>query len=353
MTDVVEEKPHEAALTYPTKDAPELGDGSAREVVRGVLWLRMPLFVALPHINVWALEDGEGWTIVDTGLRSAKTVDAWRAAFSTSLAGRPITRVIATHMHPDHCGMAGWLADQFGARLWMSRLDYLTCRLMAADTGRQAPAEGVRFYKSAGWSKEALDNYKAKFGQFGESIYPLPNSYRRIEDGQRLMIGKHEWEVVTGSGHSPEHASLYCRELKLLIGGDQVLPRISSNVSVFPTEPDADPLGHWLASLERIKARVPDDVLVLPAHGLPFKGLHVRLDQLIEGHQEGLAKLQAMLTQPRRVVDIFPALFSREITGGILGMATGESFAHLNRLAAEGKAVSEADGDGVLWWRAA
>src|SRR5262249_55514535 len=151
------------------------------------------------------------------------------------------------------------------------------------------------------------ESYKAKFGQFGEMIYPLPNAYRRIEDGQRLTIGTHEWEGVTGSGHSPEHASLYCAELKLLIAGDQVRPRISSNVSVLPTEPDADPLGMWLASLAHSKGRVPDDVLVLPAHGLPFRGLHARLAQLVEGHREGLAKLQTMLSQPRRAVDVFPA----------------------------------------------
>src|SRR5271170_6296810 len=263
-------------MIHPPESEPRTGDGSAVMMAPGVLWLRMPLFAALPWINVWAIADGAGWSIVDTGLKSAQTMDAWETAFSHALGSAPVTRVVVTHMHPDHCGLAGWIAERFNTRLWMSRLEYLSCRLMAADTGRSAPADGIAFYRAAGWDEEAIKGYQGKFGSFGEMIYPLPDSYHRLSDGDTLRFGAHEWQVVVGSGHSPEHACLYCPELKLLISGDQVLPRISSNVSVYPTEPDANPLDDWLTSLARIKQRIPDDVLVLPAHNSPFRRLHAR-----------------------------------------------------------------------------
>ena len=340
-------------LIYPLKDKPEIGDGSAVEISPGLLWLRMPLFSALPAINVWAVADGAGWTVVDTGLRSTETTTAWRAAFKGALQNKPITRVIATHMHPDHCGMAGWLVNRCNTRLWMSRLEYLTCRLMAADTGHEAPADGVRFYKAAGWDDESIETYKARFGSFGESIYAMPASFRRIRHGDVFPIGKHDWHVVVGTGHSPEHACLYCPDLKVFISGDQVLPRISSNVSVFPTEPDANPLGDWLTSLDHIKKDIPNDVLVLPAHNYPFHGLHARLVQLIDGHVDDLNKLHDLVSEPKRTIDVFSALFRRPITGNLLSMATGEAVAHLNHLRATGRVTCQKDTKGVNWWSAA
>jgi glyoxylase-like metal-dependent hydrolase (beta-lactamase superfamily II) len=346
----LDERAPPPTLCYPLAKEPGTGDGSAIEVAPGVLWLRMPLFTSLPWINVWAIAGEGGWTIVDTGLRSPKTLDAWQVAFAGAMGGAPIARVVVTHMHPDHCGMAGWIAERFAVRLWMSRLEYLTCRLMAADTGHQAPTAGIEFYRAAGWDFEAIERYKAKFGSFGEMIYPLPSSYRRITDGERLDIGGHEWVIVVGNGHSPEHACLYCPEMKLFISGDQVLPRISSNVSVHPTEPDADPLHDWLTSLAALKTWVPDDVLVLPSHNSPFNGLHARLNQLINGHTRNLANLEESLSEPRRVVDVFGSLFARPVTAGHLGMATGEAVAHLNHLWRARSVIRETDKHGVWWW---
>jgi glyoxylase-like metal-dependent hydrolase (beta-lactamase superfamily II) len=340
-----------SSLIYPLEAEPQTGDGSAVVVVPGVLWLRMPLFAALPWINVWAIADGDGWSIVDTGLRSAATIDAWHTAFAKALGGAPVTRVVVTHMHPDHCGMAGWIAERYKARLWMSRLEYLTCRLMAADTGRSAPAEGIAFYRAAGWDEESIEKYQTRFGSFGEMIYPLPPSYHRLADRDIIRLGGRDWMVVVGSGHSPEHACLYCPELKLLISGDQVLPRISSNVSVYPTEPDADPLDDWLRSLADIKQRIPDDVLVLPAHNSPFNGLHARIDELSQSHRESLMRLEDALATPKRAVDVFSTLFARPIKPAVLGMATGEAIAHLNYLTMRGRAIRELDGDGIWWWR--
>jgi glyoxylase-like metal-dependent hydrolase (beta-lactamase superfamily II) len=337
------------ALTYPFDATPE--PGKALEVASGVYWLRMPLPFALNHINVWALDEGDGWTIVDTGVQSEETASAWQSAFADVMLGKPVKRVISTHMHPDHIGMAGWLTQRFGCRLWTTRLEYLNCRLLVADTGREPPADAVRFYRAAGWDVEAIEYYKARFGSFGKAVYALPDSYRRIVDGEELPIGPRPWRAVVGRGHSPEHLCLYCPELRVLISGDQVLPRISSNVSVFPTEPEADPLTEWLESLASIKQRVAADVLVLPAHNTPFGGLHGRLDDLVDGHERALQRLHRLLAEPKRAVDVFSVLFRRPVDTKLLGMATGESLAHLNCLIRRGLAVRETDTHGVDWYR--
>lgn len=337
-------------LTYPFGDAPE--PGQALEVAPGVLWMRMRLpMPALNHINVWALADGTEWTLVDTGMQTPDTVASWQSAFTGPLATRQVGRVVCTHMHPDHIGMAGWLTRQHECRLWTTRLEYVTCRMLVADTGREAPADGVHFYRAAGWDDAALEYYRARFGGFGKAVYALPDSYRRVQDGDQLRIGDHLWRGVVGRGHSPEHLCLYCRELKVLISGDQVLPRITSNVSVFPTEPDADPLTDWLDSLASIKGQVSDDVLVLPSHNEPFHGLHARLDALIEGHEDRLTRLAAELATAKRAVDVFSLLFRRRVGVEMLGMATGESIAHLNCLMQRGVASREFDAAGVAWYR--
>jgi len=337
-------------LTYPFATAPE--PGRVLNVAPGVLWLRMPLpFTGLNHINLWALEDAAGWTLADTGMQTADTALHWQQAFAGPLARRPVTRVICTHMHPDHMGMAGWLTRQYDCRLWTTRLEYLTCRVLVADTGREAPPDGLRFYHAAGWDEDALASYKARFGGFGKAVYALPDSYRRIVDGEELVIGKHLWRAVIGRGHSPEHLCLYCVELGVLISGDQVLPRITSNVSVFPTEPEANPLAEWLESLASIGQRVPDDVLVLPSHNEPFRGLHARLAALISGHEQRLSRMHEELATPKRAVDVFGVLFRRHVGADMLIMATGESVAHLNCLIARELAVREVDASGVAWYR--
>ncbi|MFL5295627.1 MAG: MBL fold metallo-hydrolase [Phenylobacterium sp.] len=355
MRDGFEEQVREkerARLVYPFEHGPKPGE--AIDIAPGVKWLRMPLGGALQFINVWAIEDGpEHWAIVDTGMGGQDTQAAWRKAFAGPLAGRSVSRVFVTHMHPDHIGMAGWITRKFDCRLWISRLEYVTCRSLSADTGREAPKDALEFFRAAGWDEEALETYRARFGGFGRAMHALPDSFRRLEDGDEVSIGGHTWRVVMGSGHSPEHACLWCPELKVMISGDQVLPKISSNVSVFPTEPEGDPLSDWLTSLARIKTRIPDDVLVLPAHNDPFHGLHARIDHLIGGHERGLARLHALIAEPKRAVDVFHVLFRRRIDGGLLGMATGESLAHLNCLIARGQAVRERDENGVDWYRAA
>jgi glyoxylase-like metal-dependent hydrolase (beta-lactamase superfamily II) len=339
-------------LTYPFADKAPPAPGEAVEVAPGVLRLRLPLPFALDHINVWALRDGDAWTIVDTGLNTPVSVAAWEAALAGPLAGRPVGRVVVTHMHPDHVGLAGWFTRRFGCALLMTRLEYLTCRVLAADTGRPAPEEAIAFYRACGWGEAQLETYRARFGGFGRGVHPLPDAFRRLQDGDLLSIDGQAWRIVVGCGHSPEHACLWREADGVLISGDQVLPRISSNVSVWPTEPEADPLGDWLASLAKLERELPGSALVLPSHGEPFFGLHERLRGLVRGHERSLERLLKTLAEPKRAVDVFGALFARPVGDDLIGMATGEAMAHLNHLQRRGLVEAEPVQGGATLWRA-
>jgi glyoxylase-like metal-dependent hydrolase (beta-lactamase superfamily II) len=337
-------------LDYPFESRPEIGQ--TIEVVPGIHWVRMRLPMQLNHINLWLLEDGDGWTVVDSGIRNQETTLAWEKLFAGTMKGRPVRRVIVTHMHPDHIGLAGWLVRKFSTELWITRTEYLMCRNLVADTGQEAPAEALRFYRSAGFTEELLENYRTRFGGFGHGVYRLPSSFHRIAEGEEIVIGTHRWHVVCGNGHSPEHACLWCPELNVFVSGDQLLPKISSNVSVHPTEPDANPLQDWLDSCSKLKGIVPMDALVLPAHNEPFRKGPLRLQELIDDHEEGMEKLHALCAEPKRAVDVFPALFRSRITQGVYGMATGESIAHLNCLRVRGRIRRFADKDGIYWYEA-
>jgi glyoxylase-like metal-dependent hydrolase (beta-lactamase superfamily II) len=322
------------------------------ELADGLGWTRSPVPGSLNHINLWLLEDEGGVAIVDTGLNIPPAREAWEAVFAGPLAGRTVTRVICTHFHPDHLGLAGWLAERFGVRLWMTRGEWLFGRMLTTDVRETPPAEAFAYWRAAGWEEERIAGEAAKgWGRFAAMVSPIPVAMVRLQDGDELQIGARTWRVVIGSGHSPEHACLVDETAKLMIAGDQVLPRITSNVSLSLSEPEADPLGEWLASIAKLR-RLPGDLLVLPAHGEPFTGLHERLDALAAGHQGRLDALEEHLAEPKRAVDCFSVLFGRKIDDGVYGLATGEAMAHLRHLEVTGRAVREVM-DGAHWYRAA
>jgi glyoxylase-like metal-dependent hydrolase (beta-lactamase superfamily II) len=348
--DGFEGKTEKARYDYPFAEPPV--PGTVLEVAPGVHWVRMPLPFSLKWINLWLLEDGDGWTVVDTGIPNSETKAHWRTIFDTVLGGKPVKRVIVTHMHPDHIGLAGWMTRKWQCDLWISRLEYVSCRMLVADTGREAPEAGVKFYRAAGWEQEDLDRYVDRFGGFGKAVSQLPDAFQRLSDGAEISIGGRAWRIVTGCGHSPEHACLWQPDINVFISGDQILPRISSNVSVFPTEPEADPLSDWINSCRKLKATIPEDVLVLPAHNEPFYGAHKRLDALVDGHERALGRLLTKLEEPRKVLDTFTTLFARTIEKDSLGMATGEALAHLNCLKKRGL-VTSVQADGTTLYRRA
>ena len=338
-------------LVFPIAEAPP--HGIPTEVAPGVYWLRMPLPFSLDHINLWIIEDEDGWNLIDTGIGTETCVELWRKIMLENKDAKPVKRIFVTHMHPDHVGLAGWLCRKWQVPLFMSRTDYLMCRVLVADSYREAPEAGIQFYASAGLTAEQLEYYEAKFGGYGKMIKPLPEQYERLQDGDEFVMAGHTWQVIVGTGHAPEQMTFLCEALNLYISGDQLLPGISSNVSVWPTEPNSNPLQDWLDSCAKLEQRLPADVLVLPAHERPFQGAPARLQHLQQGHQKGLDKLLAACDEPKRVVDLFSCLFRRAIDNSVLTLAVGETLAHLNLLVHNGQLNRTTDSNGVHWYQQA
>lgn len=338
-----------APLHYRFEDR-QPGKGEVTEVADGVFWIRMPMFGRLNHINVWLLRDYDGWTLVDTGLNREEVQQIWRSVFERHLEGKPVTRVIATHLHGDHTGNAGWICARWDCELWMSRADFYMCKVMAADGPSDVPEDAIRFYRRAGFDEARLARYRERFGQFGANITQLPAGFHRVEDGQYIDIGGREWRAAIGHGHAPEHICLYCPELKVIIGGDQILPKITPNVSVQPSEPHANPLRDFINTCSRFRETLPPDLLVLPAHEMLYEGLHERLTELIDWHEVCIEKLYELCETPKRAVDCFSALFKSQINEFSYFPATGESIAHLHCAFDRRMLKFEEDAKGVAWW---
>lgn len=343
--------PRPEGIRHPWPEPPPQGE--AVEVAEGVLWMRLPLPMRLDHVNAYALADADGWTVVDTGFDTNRTRAIWRRLLSGPLAGAPVARVLATHQHPDHIGLAGWFVEEHGAELWTSRTAWLFARMLALDVQERATPQQIDFWRRAGMDEDRLAQRAAERPwNTADVVHPLPLGYRRLRDGQTLRLGGRGWTVVTGEGHAAEHLTLWSDSDNLVIGGDQLLPGISPNLGVYPTEPGADPVGDWLDSCARMAARAEERHLVLPGHKLPFTGLPQRLAQLAENHESALRRLAGALAQsPRTAVGCFDLLFGRRIGDGEYGLALVEAVAHLNALQARGQAWpvgTDAQG-GVLW----
>lgn len=339
-------------LGFPFPDPP--GPGAAVEVAEGIFWLRLPLPMALDHVNVYALDDGAGWTLVDTGMDTPAARAAWRALLDGPLGGRPVVRVIVTHHHPDHIGLAGWFIAQ-GATLWMPRTGWLFARMLRLDEQPLPPPETIAFWRRAGMAPDILAARQTERPfNYADCVAPLPLGFRRITEGERLRIGARDWTVRMGDGHAPEHATLWSDD-GIVLGGDQFLPTISPNLGVYPTEPEADPLADWLAACARFQPLARADHLVLPGHKLPFTNLPLRLTQMVSGHQAALARLRDALATPHRAADCFGALYGRRIRAGEYGLALVEAVAHVNHLARQGLVRGHIrglpDDDGAIWWQ--
>jgi glyoxylase-like metal-dependent hydrolase (beta-lactamase superfamily II) len=371
--------PHESELHYPFGDAlPAVGE--LRDVAPGVRWLRMGLPFALDHINLWLLDDGPGWTIVDCGITNDATKAAWERIFATALDGKPVTRVIATHMHPDHIGLAHWLTERWSSAgpsqaaidplggqrsseaasseardclLWISATDYNGARLASHSTTGFGGERSAAFFASHGLSDPAaLDKVRARSNYYAGMVPQVPPAYRRLMDGMTIHIGGRAWRCIAGYGHAPEHIALHCEELGLLISGDMVLPRISTNVSVYDLEPESNPLQLYLDSLARYEP-LAADTLVLPSHGKPFTGLHARIRQLRAHHDERLADVMAACRdKPCHAAELLGVLFRRQLDLHQTTFAMGESVAHLHALWHDGRLARERGSDGIWRFRA-
>ena len=310
----------------------------------------MPLPFALSHINLWLIEDGDGWTAVDSGIPDPRTRDLWQQVFAEPMAGRPLKRLVVTHFHPDHMGLAAWLTRRFGLIMESPLSEWLYGRMLSMDSGESFTEASAAFYRAAGLSAEHLTLAAERGNAYAARVKRVPASCRRIREGDELTIGGRKWQVLIGQGHAPELACLWCEELNLLISGDQILPSISPNVSVWPSEPEADQLTLFLASLEMFR-RLSSDCLVLPSHGLPFFGLHERVDGLIGHHDERLAETLDACRNPVTAWDLLTLMFRRRLDDHQLFLAIGESLAHLHCLMTRGQVQRDIDSEGVHWFR--
>jgi len=322
--------PRALIFPFPTPPAP----GEVVEVRPGLLWARLKLPFRLDHVNLYLIEDGAGLALVDTGIDNAASREAWEALLAGPLAGRRLTRLIATHFHPDHIGLAGSLCERFDMPLAMSQTEYLMTLNIRLDPSALKSEPYRSFYRSHGLSAESTEILLGNGLNYLRMVAAPPKTFERLMAGDRLSIGGRTFEAITGGGHSPEHVMLLSADDNLLLAGDQILAKISPNVSVEAMEPDGDPLGVYLRTLEAMKARIPADALVLPGHNLPFVGLHARADELIAHHQARCrAILEACQNGPRTTADLVPVIFGRPIDDPHqLVFAFGEALAHINAL---------------------
>lgn len=338
-------------ITTPFEDIPAAGQ--AITVAPGVLWMRLPLPMALDHVNVYAFDEGDSWTVIDTGFATRKARAIWDELLAGPLDGKPVSRLIVTHYHPDHVGLAGWFIGK-GAELVTTRTSWLTARMLTMDVQDRPSAEAIAFYTRAGMDADELaKRQQERPFNFADCVDPIPQGYTRVKEGDMIRFGGRDWDVRCGDGHAPEHATFWSRDDNLVVGGDQLLLSISANLGVYPTEPEADPVTDWITSCTRFQAHADDAQLVLGGHKIPFTGLPLRLEQMIENHHSALHRLIDHLSEPRSAGGCFQPLFKRQIGRGEYGLALVEAVAHLNHLHQSGQARRWLDDDGVYQFQRA
>jgi glyoxylase-like metal-dependent hydrolase (beta-lactamase superfamily II) len=334
-------------ITYPHETPPLPGE--AIRVADGIYWIRMPLPFQLDHINLWLLEDGDEWVIVDTGYGVVTTHELWLRHFAETMALRPVTRIVITHYHPDHVGCAAWLNEKTGAPIWMTNGEFLSAHAAANDMAGFDIENSAALFLSHGLARvrpDFIEAQRSRTKSYKRGVPTVPTRFNRLMEHDAIKIGKRTWQIITVYGHAPEHACLYSADDDILISGDQVLPRITTNVGVWGNQPEANPLKLFLTSLEKFRP-LPENTLVLPSHDRVFYGLHERLDQLAGHHEKRLTELADALVTPKSAAEILPVLFRRPLDDHQLVFAIGEAIAHLHYLWREGRVVRQLDDDGV------
>ncbi len=321
--------------------------GELIEVAPNLHWARLPLPMRLNHVNLWFMREGDGWLVVDAGLDAPMCRDAWEALLAGPLAGLKLNRIVLTHGHPDHVGLAGWLVDRFDCDFQATRTEWLFANWRRETHGRSFGRQMRAFLMSHGCAADIIERFATQEASIGRGEQPVPEQFLRLRHEERHRFGERSFGVIVASGHADEHASFYAEEGRILIAGDQILQRITPVVGVFGHEPEGDPLSNYLGSLARFEG-LPDDALVLPSHGLPFHGLRARLGQLRHHHQERLAELLGHMREPRSAFELAALIFDRAIQEGQGRFALAETLAHLHYAETLKLARRAADSGGLV-----
>lgn len=335
------------ALRYPWESHP--GPDQVVDLAPGVLWVRMKLPFRLNHVNIYLIADGDGFAMIDSGFGNEETIAAWTLLFEGPLRHVKVTRLIVTHSHPDHVGLAGWIVERFGCPLQMSQVEYLQS-IYHQNRGTKERRNAQRlFFRRHGMDESLTDQLLGRGQDYLKRVSELPPSYRRISHGDEVSIGARRFKVITGGGHALDQVMLYCAADKLFLSADQVLSKISPNVSVWAVEPDQNSLGEYLASLASLTTTLPYDALVLPGHGVPFYGLKTRIKQLADHHEERCRLIaEACREVPQTSAQLVPVVFHRHVLDAHqMGFAAGELIAHVNYMLVEGR-LTALDSNGVL-----
>ncbi len=316
-----------------------------------VFWLRMPLPFALDHINLYLIKDSfmgkSGWAIVDTGVNTRTTRGHWETVLAQLDA--PVTRVIVTHMHPDHAGCAGYLTEKFRVPLFMSQAEYFASRAILAGSQGADNWTDKAYFTAAGFAPEAVERMTNGTAGLNKIVAPIPVSFIRMRHGDVIDCGETQWRCIMGEGHSPEHISLYNSDLKVLVAGDQILPEITPNIGSYSTQPLSNPLLGYLTSLDHF-TDLHADTLVLPSHRQPFTGVHTRIAELRAHHEAHLENLLDLCMVPQRVIDVLPHMFARELNEHGMFFAIAEAYAHLNYLFYQ-QQLTRVDDNGVCLYQ--
>ncbi|MCO5072282.1 MAG: MBL fold metallo-hydrolase [Rhizobiaceae bacterium] len=323
-------------LSFPFERGPEFGD--VLEVAPGVLWLRIPLPYRLDHVNIYLLEDAGGWMAIDAGIRTPEAIDAWEKLLSGKLSGLRISRVLVTHFHPDHIGLAGRLCEKFDAPLLASQTTYMTSRVISLAPHEMGSRQYFDFYAKHGMTEEAASLVAIRGNEYLSLVGELPISFLRLLAGDQLTVGPRQFRVLSGDGHAPEQTMLYCEADGLLFAADQVMERVTPNIGVYAGDQNGDPLGHFLRSQRFLRSEISDRVLVLPGHFRPFHGLHTRCEELEHHHEERCDLIrQACSERPHSIAELMPILFPRQLDPHQTGFAMTETLAHAHRLVRRGE----------------
>lgn len=340
------------ALRYPWENHP--GQDQVVEVMPGVLWVRLNLPFRLNHVNIYLLADGDGWTMIDSGFGNEESIATWTTLFEGPLSHVSVTRLLVTHSHPDHVGLAGWITERFKCTLTMSQVEYLQS-VYHQNRGTEERKLAQRlFFRRHGVDESLTDKLLGRGQDYLKRVSVLPPTYHRISHGEEISIGTRRFKVITGGGHALDQVMLYCAADKLFLSADQVLSKISPNVSVWAVEPDQNSLGEYLASLASLTTTLPYDVLVLPGHGVPFYGLKTRIKQLADHHEERCGLIaEACREVPKTSAELVPVVFHKHVLDvHQMGFAAGELIAHVNYMLVEGRLNAEL-ADGILRFRTA